>query len=220
MAVPAPTVPAAGTPGPANGGAPVAGAVPSGAEAAKAPVQPVLTTHRIFEAFDAQKKSLALLHGDLFDSRPEVALSALEAVSSLGDPRSFPYVARLLAGAQEELQCACIRALGGIHHPDVPRLLKDLVKTSRTEKVRREILGALAASAPGDKEAVAMIRQAARTPLGSAGGRAHAAGLLLKVGGEIALEELLVDAREEVLDQVIASASKNPAFLPRTVAHC
>src|SRR5271157_438580 len=225
MAVPAPAILAAEPPGPANGapvsgGAPVAGVVPSGAEAAKAPVQPVLTTHRIFEAFDAQKKSLALLHGDLFDSRPEVALSALEAVGSLGDPRSFPYVARLLAGAQEEFQCACVRALGGIHHPDVPRLLKDLAKTASTEKLRREILGALAASAPGDKEVAAMIRHAARTPLGSAGGRAHAAGLLLKVGGEIALEELLVDAREEVLDQVIASASKNPAFLPRTVAHC
>jgi class 3 adenylate cyclase/HEAT repeat protein/Arc/MetJ family transcription regulator len=192
----------------------------SGTEAAKVPVQPILTTHRIFEAFDAQKKSLALLHGDLFDSRPEVALSALQAVGSLGDPRSFPYVARLLAGAQEDLQCACIRALGGIRHPDVPRLLKDLSRTASTERVRREILGALAASAPGDKDVAAMIRNAARTPLGSAGGRAHAAGLLLKVGGEIALEELLVDAREEVLDQVIASASENPALLPRTVAHC
>ena len=213
----APRAPAAGTVGvsPAPGGT---GA--SAPETSRLPVQPLLTTHRLFEAFDAQKKSLGLLHGDLFDSRPEVALSALEAVGRLGDPRSFPYVARLLAGAQEDVQAASLRALGGIHHPDVPRLLRDFSKTTHTEKIRREILGALAAAAPGDKDVVALIRHAARTPLGSAGGRAHAAGLLLKVGGEIALEELLTDAREEVLDQIIASAAENPALLPRTVAHC
>ncbi len=140
----------------------------AGPEASRLPPNPLITTHRIFEACDAQKKSLGLLHGDLFDSRPAVALSALAAVGKLGDTRSFPYVARLMAGAQEELQCACVRALGNIRHPDVPRLLRDLAKTTRTEKIRREILGALAASAPGDKDVAALIRHAARTPLGSA----------------------------------------------------
>jgi HEAT repeat protein len=156
--------------------------VPAGAEAQPLPVEPLLTTHRIFEACDAQKKSLEVLHGDLFDSRMPVTLSALAAVGALADTRSFPYVARLLAGAQEEVQCAAVRALGAIGHPDVPRLLLDLLKTTRTERVRREILAALAAAAPGNKDVLALIRHAIRTPMGAPGARAHAAGLLLKVG--------------------------------------
>ena len=201
-------------------GAPAPSPPSPDAEAPRLPVEPLITTHRIFEAFDAQKKNLGILHGDLFDSRLPVALSALEAAGKLADTRSFPYVARLLAGAQEEVQAACVRALGTIGHPEVPKLLRDLARTARGEKLRREILAALALAAPGDKDVAATIRQAVRAPLGSAGSRAHAAGLLLKMGGELALEELLSDAREEVLDRIIDSAAENPALLPRTVAHC
>jgi class 3 adenylate cyclase len=204
---PAPAAPAPSAPSP-------------DAESPRLPVEPLLTTHRIFEAFDAQKKNLGTLHGDLFDSRPAVALSALEAAGKLADTRSFPYVARLLAGAQEEVQAACVRALAPIAHPDVPKLLRNLARTARGEKLRREILAALSLAAPGDKDVAATIRQAVRAPMGSAGSRAHAAGLLLKMGGELALEELLSDAREEVLDRIIASAAENPVLLPRTVAHC
>ncbi len=195
-------------------------ATAGGVDAPALPVETLLTTHRIFEACDPQKKSIAVLHGDIFDSRPAVAVSALAAVGALGDPRSLPYLARLLGSAQEEVQCAAVRALGSLGHPDAPRLLRDLARTARTEKLRREILGAQAAAAPRDNDVIALVRQAARTPLGPPGGRAHAAGLLLKVGGELALEELLADAREEVLDQVVTSAGENPALLPRTVAHC
>ncbi|HUJ75643.1 MAG TPA: HEAT repeat domain-containing protein, partial [bacterium] len=184
-------------------------------------MEPLVTSHRILEAFDSSHKDgLGILHGDLFDSRAPVALSALEAVGRLSDPRSFPYVARLLTGAQEDVQVACVRALATIRHPDVARLLRDLSRTVRAERLRREILASLALSAPSDRDVAAMIRQAVRAPLGSAGSRAHAAGLLLKIGGEIALEDLLTDAREEVLDQVISSASADPSLLPRTVAHC
>ena len=133
-------------------------------------------------------------------------------MAALADTRSFPYVARLLAGAEEEVQCAAVRALGAIGHPDVPRLLLDLARTTRTEKLRREILAALAVAAPGNKDVLTLIRHTARTPMGLPGSRAHAAGLLLKVGGEVAFEELLRDARDEVLDQVIASALENPAL--------
>jgi len=216
---------APGSSAPLTGGsahAPVgsAGAPRGAAEAPPLSVEPLLTTHRIFEACDSQKKCLAVLHGDLFDSRLPVALSALAAVGTLADTRSFPYVARLLASAQEDVQSAAVRALGTIGHPDAPRLLLDLAKTTRTEKLRREILGALASAAPGNKDVLALIRHAVRTPMGAPGARAHAAGLLLKVGGELALEELLTDAREEVLDQVVTLASENPALLPRTVTHC
>ncbi len=189
-------------------------------EAPRLGPQPILTTHRIFEAFDEEKKSLGIIHGDLFDSRPEVVLSALRAVGRLGDPRSFPYVARRLDTASEEILAAAVRAMGSLGHPDAPRLLRDLDRTSRTEQLRREILAALAAAAPGDEDVVAAIRSAVRAPMVSAGSRAHAAGLLLRIGGEAALEELLADAHEEVLDKVIGSASENPSFVPRVMAHC
>ena len=204
---------------PSRGTGAANGAVPQGAEAPLLPLEPLITTHRLFEAWDAAKKSLQLLHADLFDSRVQVATSALNAVAVLADTRSFPYVARLLAGAQEEVQCAAVRALGAIGHPDVPRLLLDLARTTRAEKLRREILGALAVAAPQNKDVVALIRHTARTPMGLAGSRAHAAGLLLKIAGELALEELLPEARDEVLDHVIASALENPALGPRVVTH-
>ena len=147
-----------------------------------------------------------------------VALSALEAVGALADTRSFPLLARLLAGAQEEVQCGAVRALGRIGHPDVPGSC-ELAKTTRSEKMRREILDALAAAAPRDKDVVGSLRQTARRH-GLPRSRAHAAGLLLKIGGELALEELLPDAREEILDQVLLSAPENPALGPRAVTHC
>jgi len=192
----------------------------SSSEAEGLPIEPVLTTHRLFEAFDEQKKGLEILHGDLFDSRATIALSALSAVGAIGDARSFPLVARLLAGTSEEILCAAVKALGTIPHPGVLKLLLELAKTTRSDRLRREVLAALCAAAPREREVVSLIRQAARSPMGSAGARAHAAGLLLKVGGPLALEELLVDAREEVLDQILTSATGDSGLAPRTVTHC
>jgi class 3 adenylate cyclase/HEAT repeat protein len=192
----------------------------AGAEPSSLAVEPLLTTHRIFALFDTQKKSLEILHGDIFDSRPPVALSALCALGKIADRRSFPYVARLLAGAQGDVQCAAVRTLGALGHPDATRLLLDLAKTARSESLRRAALEALAVAAPQEKEVLALIRHTARTPMGLPGARAHAAGLLLKIGGELALEELLTDAREEVLDQVVSSSKDIPSLVPRTVSHC
>jgi class 3 adenylate cyclase/HEAT repeat protein len=217
-AAPKPAAPVSGAPSPA---APLA-AAPSaakGAEAAPLGVEPVLTTHRIFETCDPQKKGLETLHADMFDSRLPVALSALSAVQKIADTRSFPHVARLLSSNQEDLQCGAARAMGALQHPDAVRLLLNLDKTTRSDKLRRAVLEALAAAAPANKEVVEIIHGAARTPMGSPGARAHAAGLLLRVGGETALEELLTDSREEILNQILASAAEDPALAPRTVGH-
>jgi len=176
--------------------------------AARLEIEPLLTTHRIFEAFDGKKKGLEWLHGDLFDSRLPVALSALEAVGAIGDARSFPHLARLLSSAPEAVQCGAARAMGMLRLPAGVALLTRLVKTTRSEKLRREILGALATAAPQDKDVLGILRQVARAPMASAPARAHAAGLLLKIGGERALEELLTDSREEILSQLLRSASE------------
>jgi HEAT repeat protein len=190
------------------------------AEAPQTPVEPLLTAHRLIEACPGHAKGLEFLHVDLFDSRLPVALSALAAVRERADARSFPYVARLIGSANEDIQCAAVRALGSIKHPEAQKLLREILKTSRSDKLRRELFAALCEAAPQDKEIAGVIRHAARSPLGSAAARAHAVGLLLCIGGELALEELLADAREETLDQVLASAAENAALAPRTVTHC
>jgi|GEM_PF-1931408 len=218
-------------------------APPSESGAPRLEIEPLLTTHRIFEAFDGKRKSLEWLHGDLFDSRLPVALSALEAVGAMGDARSLPHLARLLGSAPEPVQCGAARAIGKLRLPAGVSLLVKLVKTTRSEKLRREILSALAIGAPGDKDVASFLRQVARAPLASASARAHAAGLLLQIGGESALDELLSDSREEILFQVLlsvsegAAASPGPAakaaadagakstedggaYIPRIVAHC
>ena len=210
-------------------------------------IEPLLTTHRIFEAYDGKKKGLEWLHGDLFDSRLPVALSALEAVGAIGDARSFPHLARLLGSAPEAVQCGAARAMGKLRLPAGVALLVKLVRTTRSEKLRREILSALAIGAPQDKDLAGFLRQVARAPLASASARAHAAGLLLQIGGESALDELLSDSREEILFQVLLSVSEGAphgsgvsgpgaarsteyggaksteyggAYIPRIVAHC
>ncbi len=192
----------------------------AGAETPSVAVEPLLTAHRLLETRPGHPKGLEFLHVDLFDARLPVSLSALAAVRVLADARSFPYVARLTGSANEEVQCAAVRALGGIRHADGPRLLLDLLKATRSEKLRREILGALCDAAPQDKQTAEIIRRAARTPMGSASARAHAAGLHLRLGGGVALEELLLDAREEMLDQILSSAAEDASLAPRTVAHC
>ena len=188
---------------------------------------------------------LEWLHGDLFDSRLPVALSALEAVGAIGDARSFPHLARLLSSAPELVQCGAARAIGRLRLPAGVALLVTLIKTTRSEKLRREILSALAIGAPRDREVAGFLRQVARAPLASASARAHAAGLLLQIGGESALDDLLSDSREEILFQVLLSVSEGApaspgpgaakaaatdagakstedgsAYIPRIVAHC
>ncbi len=177
-----------------------------------------MTTHRLLSAFDRDATGLEWLHGDLFDGRAEVALSALDAVASLANPVSFAFVTRVLASGSGELQTAAVRALGKVRHPGSARALVDLLKTTRDEGLRREILDALAVAVPKDRELAGFVRQIARSPLASAGARAHAVGLLIRLRGEAALDELLGDSREETADQVLRSAAEMPALAAKAVA--
>ncbi|HUJ77350.1 MAG TPA: HEAT repeat domain-containing protein, partial [bacterium] len=130
------------------------------------PAETHISAHRILQEYDAEHRGLEALHTDIFDPRRPVALSALEALGALADPRSVPFILRFLANAKDELRCAGVRTLGKIHAPAVPRLLLDMARTAQGDALRREVLEALATAAPGDQEAVGLIRQAARTPMG------------------------------------------------------
>jgi len=190
---------------------------PEAPESTRLAVEPLVTTHRIVSAFDRDAKGLEWLHTDLFDSRREVAVSAMDAVGVLANTASFAFVTRVLAGATGDLSVAAVRALGKIRHPGTAKALVNLLKTTREEALRREILDALASAVPKDHELAGYVRQISRSPLASAGARAHAVGLTLRLRGEAALDELLADSREETVDQVLRSATEMPALVPKAV---
>jgi len=192
---------------------------PGAPESLRLAIEPLVTTHRLLSAFDRDARGLEWLHGDLFDSRAEVALSAMDAVASLANPASFTFVTRVVSSASGELQTAAVRALGTVRHPGSARALVELLKTTRDEGLRREILDALASAVPKDRELAGFVRQIARSPMASAGARAHAVGLLLRLRGDAALDELLADSHEETVDQVLRSALDMPTLAPRAVEH-
>ncbi|HVO40883.1 MAG TPA: adenylate/guanylate cyclase domain-containing protein [Spirochaetia bacterium] len=177
------------------------------------------TTHRVIAAFDRDAKGLEWLHGDLFDAREEVALSALDAVGAVANPSSYSHLTRLLGSMSDAVKLAAVRALGKVKHPGSAKALVSLLKTARGEALRREILDALAVAVPKDKELAGFVRQIARSPMTSAAARAHAVGLLLRLRGEAALEELLPDAREETVDQILHAAMDTPALAAKVVEH-
>jgi class 3 adenylate cyclase len=190
---------------------------PDAAEAPRLAAEPLVTTHRLLAAFDRDGKGLEWLHGDLFDNRSAVALSAMEAVGALANTASFTFVTRALSSSSGELSMAAVRALGSIRHPGSARALVEMLKTTRDETVRRGILDALSEAVPKDHELASFVRQIARSPMASAGARAHAVGLLLRLRGEAAFDEVLADSREETVDQVLRSAAEIPSLVPRAV---
>lgn len=112
-------------------------------EKAKLGAEAAITVHRVVEAFDTEKKSINVIHSDLFDSRPKVVLSAISAISKIGDPRSFRFIARLLSHRDETIQIAAVRAAGEIAHPSAKKIILDLFKTSGSEILRCGALEAL-----------------------------------------------------------------------------
>ena len=189
------------------------------AESPRLAAEPLVTTHRLLSAFDREGRGLEWLHGDLFDSRSAVSLSAMEAVANLANPASFQFVTKVLAVSSGELSMAAVRALGKIRHPGSVRALVELLKTTREEKLRREIIDALANAVPKDHELAGFLRQIAHSPMASAGARAHAVGLLLRLRGEAALDEALADSREETVDQILRSAAEIPLLVPKAIQH-
>ena len=128
----------------------------------------ILTTHRILEAFGRDSRTFDVLHADLFSARPGVALSALQAVTTIGDARSLVYVARLFRHADPLIVSAAVRAAGAIGTPEALPLLISLSSTSREDSVQLEVLRALARGFPDAPEtrqlAVTLSRSVAIQP--------------------------------------------------------
>ena len=112
----------------------------------------ILTTHRILETFGRDSRTFDILHADMFSSRQAVVLSALQAVTSMADPRSLVYVARLFRHPDAAVVCAAVRAAGAVGAPEALPLLLSLSASSREDGVQLEVLRALAKGFPGAPE--------------------------------------------------------------------
>ncbi len=106
-------------------------------------VEAILTTHRILGSFGRDPRSIDILHADLFDARPEVAVSALEALGEIADPRSLRYVARLFPHPDPSVVCAAAQTAGALGAPEALPLLVQLAESTRHDQVQLEALRAL-----------------------------------------------------------------------------
>jgi class 3 adenylate cyclase len=162
----------------------------------------IITTHRILEAFGRDARSFDILHADLYDSRPGIVLSALQAVAAIGDGRSFLFVARLFQHPDPQIVCAAVRAAGTIGGPEALPLLHSLAISSSVEEVSLEVLRVLARHFPQAPEtrllAVAISRSLSVQPETTA----------------TSLEVLLQLEGQKGVQNVLDMAARHSAVLP------
>ncbi len=178
-----------------------------------------VTIHRLVEAFDRERKGMALVQADLFDSRPVVALSALAALARMRSPDGFALVCKLFAHEDEEVRRAAVETAAAIGHPDTLRILLDLYNVTQDEALRSTILESLWKAAPGDARVRDLLAGSARSTLLPPAVRASAAALLLVDGAGGPPEGLLSETEGEYVDQVFARAEADAALASRLVEH-
>jgi class 3 adenylate cyclase len=196
-----------------------ASGAPAGAGAHDVPAAARLTSHRILEKLDRDHRGLEIVHKDLFDADARVMMSALSAVSTMGDKRSLKLVLRLATNDDETIRTTATEALGRMGHPEAAKVLFDLFKLTRSESVRKASLEALVGLAPDSEQVRALLRQQAGSHLVPAALRAAAAALLVRLEGEKATADLLLQAPERVVDAIYEAAEAAPAARPPVVAH-
>ncbi|HVP19777.1 MAG TPA: adenylate/guanylate cyclase domain-containing protein [Spirochaetia bacterium] len=178
-------------------------------------VEAILTTHRILGSFGRDPRSLEILHADIFDSRPQVALSSLQAVSEIADRRSLLYVARLFHHPDPQIVCAAARAAGAIASPEALPLLVSLSGSTRQESVQLEALRALARGFPQAPEtrqlAAAVSRSVAVQPETAAAAREVLLQLESLRGAKSALE--LAGEQPDVLPVLLQMAGNDESLV-------
>jgi class 3 adenylate cyclase/HEAT repeat protein len=177
------------------------------------------TTHLILQHFDADKHGLAVVHRDLFDTNSNVVCSALRALAVIKDPRSIRFVGKLLTNPEEEIQCEAVRTIGEIGHPKTVKLLFDLYKISKNERLRLIILEAVAKIVPEDTTALSRIEEYARSKLSKQETRVHATSLLLQSASAVEVTDILSNAENEVTEVVYSRAAGNEHIAKQVVQH-
>jgi len=168
-------------------------ALPSLGEQEVPSAEGLITVHRVMEAYGTDTQGLDLLRKNLFDSRNKIALSALEVLGRLKDRGSVGFITRLFNHADEEIQCASVKAIGEIGQKEDFRVLLDFFKTTQNERLRSEILNAVAKLAADEPEFLHLLRAYEKSPMISADSKAQAIGLLIQVDEELDLRKVLVE---------------------------
>jgi len=174
----------------------------------------IITSHRILEHFNFSDEILDLIHRDIFDSRKNVTLSALELLGKIKNKKSLGYIYRLFKSTDEVIKCAAIRTVGKIQLEESLSVLINLFKTTQNELIRNTILEALIKIAPKDNEVVSILHSYTSSPITRGKSRAFATELLLETGVDIKeninllLNEAITDV--EVMEQLLSIVEKKP----------
>jgi len=177
------------------------------------------TTHLILKSFDARKRGIEILLRDLFDSNSRVVCSALDALGTMNDPRSLKFIGRLLTSPEQEIQHAAVRAIGEIGHPKAVKVLFDLYKISKSERLRLVILEAIAKISPEEPNVLAHVEEYARSKLAKQETRVSATSLLLKIKSDVDVKSILSNAKEDIIEAVYTLAAEKQQIAAQVVQH-
>ncbi|MEE9308797.1 MAG: HEAT repeat domain-containing protein [Spirochaetia bacterium] len=177
------------------------------------------TTHMILKNFDAQKRGIEILHRDLFDSNSQVVCSALRALGTMKDPRSLKLIGRLLTSPDEEIQYAAVRTIGEIGHPKTEKVLFDLYKICKSERLRLVILEAIAKIVPQEPNTLLRIEEYACSKLAKQETRVSATSLLLKIKSDVDVMGILSNAKEDIIEAVYTLAAEKQQIAAQVVQH-
>ncbi|MFW6137538.1 MAG: adenylate/guanylate cyclase domain-containing protein [Spirochaetota bacterium] len=171
----------------------------------------IKTGHSILGAFGPGDKGMDIVHSDLFDSRRGVVLSAVNTLARCGNETSRGYLSRLLSHQDQEVRAAAAAALGELEGSGSKDVLVNVFKTDQSEKVRFEVLSTLARITGSDAEVVTLIRAYSESGMVAPQTRAAARALLVKVGTEQDLKNVVQEACKDpqVMEKVCGSLEEH-----------
>ncbi len=180
----------------------------------------ILTTHKILAAFGRDARSFDILRADIFDSRPLIALSALQALGVIKDPRTFGWISRLLSHPDPEIVCAAIRVSGKVAAPETLPLLLKLFAARREELVHLELLRTLAELSPEAPEVNQLAETLSRSQTVQPAVRSASLEVLLQLRARRGAEAALALAAQDhdAIQYLFQSALKDPALAAATLS--
>jgi class 3 adenylate cyclase len=185
-------------------------------------VEAILTTHLILGEFGRDDRTFDILHADIFDSRPQVAVSALRALGTLADIRSFTHIARLFSHPDPEIVCAAVRTSGKIRAPKTLPFLLKLAAARREETVQLEVLRTLASTFPDSPDARQIASSLAHSPTVQPETRAASLEVLIQLESRDGAENALSLAVQEHggLAPLLQIAKKDERLSQAVLASC
>ena len=155
----------------------------------------IITTHEIFKCFDREKRSLDILHSDIFSNSRRVVISGLNTIGELGDKKSILYISKFFNHKDGEIRNKAIHAAGMIKDDSAKDTLIKLFKLRNDEDFRLEILDALLKRYTNDTEVVSLLKAFISSNVISDHTKAQAIRLLLDTDPGIRIRDILHDFR-------------------------